>query len=162
MPSRLRIPLATSLVALAAVAPLAAAPEVPVTPVVGTVPGLAGDGGPASAARLANPGGTTVLADGSLLIADTDNSRIRRVAPNGIITTVAGDDDGLAGDGGPAIDALLSFPTDVAATSDGGYLIADAGNDRVRKVSAAGIITTVAGSDRGLSGRRRAGGRGAG
>jgi len=152
MSRRIRLPLAAALAVAAAAAPLAAAPEVPVSAVAGTVPGLAGDGGPATQARLADPGGQAVLADGSVLIADTGNSRVRRIAPNGIITTVAGDDDGFAGDGGPAADALLSFPTDVAATPDGGYLIADAGNDRIRRVSAAGIITTVAGTDRGFLG----------
>jgi hypothetical protein len=152
MSHRVRLALAASLVAAAAAAPVAGAPEVPVSPVAGTEPGLAGDGGPATTARLADPGGQAVLADGSVLVADTGNSRIRRVAPNGIITTVAGDEDGLAGDGRPAADALLSFPTDVAATPDGGYLIADAGNDRIRRVSAAGIITTVAGTDRGFLG----------
>lgn len=152
MSSPLRVPLALSLVALAAAAPTAVAPGVPVGPVAGSTPGLFGDHGPATQAGLANPGGVTVMPDGALLIADTDNHRIRRVAPDGTITTVVGDDDGLAGDGGPAVDALLSFPTDVAATSDAGYLIADAGNDRVRKVSAAGIISTVAGTDRGLAG----------
>ncbi|MGE0028221.1 MAG: hypothetical protein AB7O78_12090 [Thermoleophilia bacterium] len=152
MSQRLRLPLAAALVVAAAAAPVAGAPEVPWTPIAGTVPGLAGDGGPATQARLADPGGQTVLGDGSVLIADTGNSRIRRIAPNGIITTVAGDDDGLAGDGGPASAALLSFPTDVAATPDGGYLIADAGNDRIRKVSATGIITTIAGTDRGFLG----------
>jgi hypothetical protein len=152
MSHRVRLPLAAALAALAAAAPLAGAPEVPVSPVAGTVPGLAGDGGPATRARVADPGGQAVLADGSVLIADTGNNRIRRIAPDGVITTVAGDEDGFAGDGGPAAAALLSLPTDVAATPDGGYLIADAGNDRVRRVSAAGIISTVAGTDRGFLG----------
>ena len=152
MSHRIGLSFAAALAVAAAAAPVAAAPEVPWTVIAGTTPGLAGDGGPATQARLANPGGQAVLSDGSILIADTDNSRIRRIAPDGIITTVAGDADGLAGDNGPAVDALLSFPTDVAATPDGGYLIADAGNDRIRKVSAAGIITTVAGTDRGFLG----------
>ena len=152
MSQRIRLPLAAALVVAAAAAPVAGAPEVPWTPIAGTVPGLAGDGGPATQARLADPGGQTVMADGSVLIADTGNSRIRRIAPDGTITTVAGRGDGLSGDGGPAADALLSLPTDVAATPDGGYLIADAGNDRIRKVSATGIITTIAGSGQGFLG----------
>ena len=152
MSHRIGLSFAAALAVAAAAAPVAAAPEVPWTVIAGTTPGLAGDGAQATRARLADPGGHAVLADGSILVADTDNSRIRRIAPDGIITTVAGDGDGLAGDGGPANGALLSFPTDVAATPDGGYLIADAGNDRIRKVSAAGIITTVAGTDRGFLG----------
>jgi len=152
MSSPLRVPLALSLVVLAAAAATAVAPDVPVAPVAGSTPGFFGDNGPAARAGLANPGGVTVMPDGALLIADTDNHRIRRVAADGTITTVVGEDDGLAGDGGPAIDALISFPADVAATPDGGYLIADTGNDRVRKVSAAGIISTVAGDTPGFSG----------
>jgi hypothetical protein len=98
------------------------------------------------------PQGVTIAADRSVLIADTGNNRIRRVAPNGIITTVAGSDPGFDGDGGPAVDALLDMPTDVAATADGGYLIADARNARVRRVGPDGRIATVAGTVPGLSG----------
>ena len=105
-----------------------------ISTLAGTIGGFAGDGEPAARARMSSPQGVTIAADGSVLIADTGNNRIRRVAPNGIITTVAGSDAGFAGDGGPAVDALLDRPSDVAATPDGGYLIADARNARVRKV----------------------------
>ena len=93
-----------------------------------------------------------MTADGGFLIADTFNQRVRKVSAAGTITTVAGTTAGLSGDGGPATAAQLSDPIGVAVTADGGFLIADTFNNRVRKVSAAGTITTVAGTTAGLSG----------
>src|SRR5215471_17201136 len=109
--------------------------------------GFSGDGGPATNAQLNLPMGVAVQADGSVLIADSNNFRVRKVAPSGIITTVAGNGtEGFSGDGGPATAAKLDLPVAVAATRDGGFLIADAINNRIRKVSSTGIITTVAGN----------------
>jgi hypothetical protein len=113
--------------------------------------GFSGDGGPASAARLANPHGLAVNSDGSYLIADTDNNRVRRVATDGTISTVAGSgpvgngNGSFAGDGGPATSARLNRPFEVAPTPDGGFLIADTGNQVIRRVAPDGTITTVAG-----------------
>jgi hypothetical protein len=114
-----------------------------------------GDGGPATAAQLAFPSGVAVRPDGSFLIADNDNNRIRQVSTTGVISTVAGSTttDGFSGDGGPATDAQLNDPTRVSLTPDGGFLIADKDNHRVRRVSPGGVITTVAGtSSPGFSG----------
>jgi Fibronectin type III domain len=87
-----------------------------------------------------------VLPDGGFLIADGDYV-VRRVFPDGTITTVAGTGvQGFSGDGGPATAAQLNLPYSVAVTPDGGFLIADSGNRRVRRVSPTGIITTVAGT----------------
>ncbi|HEX6013190.1 MAG TPA: hypothetical protein VFY87_15585, partial [Geminicoccaceae bacterium] len=109
--------------------------------------GFGGDGGPATSAALRQPTAVAWLADGSALLADYANHRIRRVSPSGLITTVAGTGTaGSSGDGGPATSARLTLPTDVEPTADGGFLIADYGNRRVRMVSPAGIITTVAGT----------------
>jgi len=109
-----------------------------------------GDGGPATEANLAWPGGVAVAADGSLYVADMVNNRIRKVDPKGIITTVAGDGQkGYSGDGGPATKASLSRPADVAVSGDGSLYIADKLNRRIRKVDPKGIITTVAGGGRG-------------
>jgi RHS repeat-associated protein len=106
-----------------------------------------GDGGPATRAWLAYPAGLTVGPDGSLYIADSYNNRIRRVDPNGLITTVAGNGTGgSGGDGGPATQAQLYSPVDVALGIDGSLYIADSNNYRVRRVSPEGIITTVAGT----------------
>lgn len=93
-----------------------------ITTVVGTgAPGFSGDGGQATAAQLNDPTDVAVAADGGYLIADKDNHRVRRVAPNGVITTVAGAGTaGFGGDGGAAILALLNEPTAVAAAADGG------------------------------------------
>jgi hypothetical protein len=105
-----------------------------------------GDGGPATAAKLTNPGDVAVTPDGGFLIADTAAWRIRKVSPSGVITTVAGNGiQGFGGDGGPASAAQLSSPTGVAITPDGGFLIADSDNNRIRKVDGSGMITTVAG-----------------
>ena len=121
------------------------APDGTITTFAGSVQGLAGDGGPATAARLDTPRELAILADGTVLVADAANHRIRRIAPNGIIVTAAGTSAGFSGDGGPAVSAKLTNPRGVTPTADGGFLIADAGNHRVRKVDAGGIITTVGG-----------------
>ncbi|MDA1096340.1 MAG: hypothetical protein O3B84_03685 [Chloroflexi bacterium] len=114
----------------------------------GTV-GFSGDGGSATDASLNSPNGLALDATGNLFIADTANYRVRRVdASTGIITTVAGNGTpDFFGDGGPATDAVLSAPYDVAVDEAGNAFIADTGNDRIRRVDAAtGVITTVAGS----------------
>ena len=106
-----------------------------------------GDGGPATSAALRQPTAVAWLADNSVLVADYANHRIRRISPSGRITTVAGTGTyGYSGDGGPATSARLSWPVDVEPTPEGGFLIADLGNKRVRSVSPDGIITTVAGT----------------
>lgn len=130
-------------------------PDGRVVPFAGTGAGVfGGDGGPATAARLKMPHGTAALADGSYAIADTNNFRIRRVAPDGTITTMAGTGvRGFSGDGGAATAAKISAPRGIAAIPSGGLLIADSDNNRIRKVSPAGVITTVAGSgSRGFAG----------
>jgi sugar lactone lactonase YvrE len=107
--------------------------------------GYSGDGGPASSAALRSPTGVAVDAGGNLFIADTGNNRIREVTSAGIITTVAGNGSGaFSGDGGPATLAGLD-PAGVTVDAGGNLFIADAGNNRIRKVTPAGIISTVAG-----------------
>jgi RHS repeat-associated protein len=115
--------------------------------VAGTAtPGFSGDGGPAGQAQLYQPYGVAAAPDGSLYVADTFNSRIRRIDPGGIITSIAGDGTfGHGGDGGPATAAKLTSPTGIAVGPDGSLYIADAENNRVRRVDPVGIITTVAG-----------------
>lgn len=109
--------------------------------------GYSGDGGMATNASLANPGGLAWDLAGNLIFADVANNRVRKVDTNGVITTVAGNGaPGFAGDGGPATEAALNFPTQVAVNADGDLFIADANNHRIRRVDAGGIITTVAGT----------------
>lgn len=126
-----------------------------VTTIVGTGnKGFSGDGGPALAARISDVRGLAALPDGGLLVADSDNQVVRRVEPGGSsghsgrIVTVAGTAGGagFSGDGGPALAAHLRAPYAVTPTRDGGFLVADEGNGRVRAVTPAGGITTVAGS----------------
>ena len=118
--------------------------------------GFSGDGGPATSASLLQPPGVAVDVGGNIYIADKFNNRVRKVSPDGIITTVAGsggtdfEGGGFSGDGGPATSALLWFPLDVAVDTAGNLYIADSLNNRIRKVSLDGIITTVAGSGESL------------
>ncbi len=116
--------------------------------------GFGGDGGPATQAQLLWPSGVAVDTLGNLYIADTYNNRIRKVDKNGTITTVAGNgDEDYGGDGGPAVQAALQFPLDVAIDASGNLYIADYYNYRIRKVDTNGIITTVAGNgEEGYSG----------
>ena len=119
----------------------------------GGEPGFSGDNGPATAARLNDPEGIAVDGSGNLFIADTNNHRIRKVDPAGVITTIAGTGTaGYAGDNGLATAALLSSPRGIAVASNGDVLIADSGNHAVRRIRS-GTITTVAGTgSSGLSG----------
>ena len=108
--------------------------------------GYSGDGGPATAAQLRLPYGVALDGAGNLYIADTSNDRIRKVDASGAISTVAGDGTrGYGGDGGPATAAQLSLPFRVALDGAGNLYIADTYNNRIRKVDASGVITTVAG-----------------
>jgi sugar lactone lactonase YvrE len=117
-------------------------------------PCVLNDGGPAIEAgfhfpigQMASPGGRIALApDGTIYVADTDNFRLRRIDPAGIVTTFAGTGTwGFAGDGGPATSAQLGRLADVALGADGRIYVADTDNDCVRVVTPDGIIATFAG-----------------
>ncbi|MGO9095116.1 MAG: BACON domain-containing protein, partial [Bryobacteraceae bacterium] len=109
------------------------------------IQGFSGDGGPATSASLYTPSGVAVDSAGDLFIADSGNSRIRKVSGQ-TITTVAGNGNCcFSGDGGPATSASLSDPSAVAVDAAGNLYIADTTNYRIRKVSG-GIIATVAGN----------------
>lgn len=125
--------------------------------------GFAGDGGPATDAVLYQPfsqsappaGRMEMGPDGTLYLCDTGNHRVRAFYEDGTIDTVAGSgpatfdrdfEGGYAGDGGPATEALLREPTDVAVGPSGAFFIADKANSCVRAVDGDGTITTVAGT----------------
>ena len=115
---------------------------------------FSGDGGPATNATLAVPTGIVVDEGNNLYIADSDNSRVRRVSASGIITTVTGGEcrdpniggGCFSGDGGPAAEASLNVPSNVAVDAPGNVYIADTFNNRIRRVDLNGTISTVAGS----------------
>ncbi|MET9753403.1 RICIN domain-containing protein [Streptomyces syringium] len=119
-----------------------------ISTVVGTgAAGADGDGGPAVSARLNYPRGVKVGRAGDLYIADTSNHRVRRIAADGKISTVAGTGaKGFGGDGGPATAAQLDDPFEVTVDGTGTLYISEFGNHRVRKVEADGKISTVAGT----------------
>jgi len=105
-----------------------------------------GDGGPGIAARLWAPEGIALDAAGNLYVADTGNHRVRKITRDGRISTVAGNGLlGASGDGGLATEASLNSPRGVAVDAAGNLFISDTGNHRIRKVTTAGVINTVAG-----------------
>lgn len=118
---------------------------------------FSGDGGPAPFAQLGFAEGVAADAAGNLYIADSVNNRVRKVSIYGTITTIAGNGiAGFSGDGGPAHDAQFQLLTGVVADAAGNLYIADAGNDRVRRISTSGIITTFAGGGIGGDGGQAA------
>ena len=126
-----------------------------VTTVAGTgESGFGGDNGAATAGQLSYPSGVAVDNAGNLYIADSGNHRIRRVDSTGTITTVVGTGkSGFGGNGGPAVQAQLSYPAGVTVDGTDNLYIADSGNHSIRKIDATGTITTVAGTgESGFSG----------
>lgn len=127
-----------------------------ISTIAGTgVQGYGGDGGPALQASFDEPVDLERLTDGSLVLSELFNNRIRRITPGGTVETIAGSgptgccQGAFGGDGGPASAARFHSPNGLSATADGGLLIADTSNHRVRKLSSAttgGTVTTVMGS----------------
>ena len=109
--------------------------------------GYGGDGNAAVDALMRYPCGLTFDKSGNLYVAESGSHAIRKIAPDGTITTVAGFGyAGFSGDDSNAVDARIQLPTDVAFDSSGNMLIADYGNHRIRKVDTSGKITTIAGT----------------
>jgi len=108
--------------------------------------GYSGDGGPATAARLANPTRLRLGPDEALYICDTGNHCIRRVDRDGVLSTFAGTGRlGYTGDGGPAAEARLNTPYDLVFAPNGDLYVADTGNSVIRRVGGDGTIMTVVG-----------------
>jgi sugar lactone lactonase YvrE len=111
------------------------------------VAGFLGDAGPALKAQLDKPFGITLDEKENLYIADRNNNRIRKVSPEGIMTTVAGDGGFFfMGDNGPAYRASIAAPTGVAVDKKGNLYVADRNNNRIRVVDRLGMIRTAVGT----------------
>ncbi|TMD18455.1 MAG: hypothetical protein E6I99_16045, partial [Chloroflexi bacterium] len=123
-------------------------------PTFGNSRGFTADGAPALGALIAPYGGSIAVgADGAVYFAEDINYRVRKVGPDGILRTLAGSGPTgaynlgtFSGDGGPATSARLNLPQAVAIHPDGSFIISDACNQRIRRVTANGVITTVAGT----------------
>lgn len=114
---------------------------------VSTAGGYSGDGGQGKQAVLGDPRGVRIDASGNVFITERTRHRIRKLAPDGTITTFAGTGRSeFAGDGGPAAQASLSFPTAMAFDTAGNLLVADSGNHRIRRITPAGQVSTFAGN----------------
>lgn len=106
-----------------------------------------GDGGKAIAASFEGPSALAVDSSGNLFVAEFHYHRVRRIDPDGIITTIAGTGKrGCGGDGGPAAEALLDSPAGLAVDGEGNLFVADRGNHRVRRIAPDGSIATAAGT----------------
>lgn len=115
--------------------------------------GDAGDGGLATLAELYTPEGLAIDTFGNLYIADTQNHKIRKIDPAGIITTIAGTGSpGFSGDGGPAILAQFNLPYSITLDKFNNIYISDVANGRIRMINSSGIITTVVGNGVGFGG----------
>ena len=149
--------LAAALLALPAVAltcipqtaPAAEVPRRTISTLAGTgQPGRSGDGGPATQGRLANPYGVVRGPDGALYVCEVDNHVIRRIAPDGTLSTVAGNGTrGFSGDNGPAVAAQLNEPYEARFDRTGHLLFVEMRNHVVRRVDLkSGVIHTIAGT----------------
>jgi hypothetical protein len=106
-----------------------------------------GDGGLAVKAGLTLPTTLALDAEGGILIAEMGERRVRRIDPDGTISTIAGDSGtGYDGDDKPATEASLTKPTGLAVTRAGDVLIADQGDQRLRRIDPSGVIHTIAGT----------------
>ena len=119
-----------------------------VSTVVGTgVAGYSGDGGAATNARISSPTSVCFDRNGNLLVADGGCQGIRKISPDGIISTIAGiGGAGYGGDGGPATAAVFHGVEGIAVDLSGNIYVADNENYRIRKIATSGIVTTIAGT----------------
>lgn len=101
-------------------------------------------------ARFNYPRGVAVAPDGTVYVADSSNQRIRQITPAGVVSTLAGSSTAGTNDGTGAA-AQFNYPNGIALGADGTLYVADSGNNRIRKVTPAGVVTTLAGSASGYA-----------
>ncbi len=124
----------------------------------GTVTTFAGSGkaswkeGKATEAEFYNPSGVAVDASGNVYVADYDNHRIRKITPAGVVSTLAGGGNGASYMDGIGSEARFAFPTGVAVDKQGNVYVADRENQVIRKITADGIVTTLAGKASNMGG----------
>jgi sugar lactone lactonase YvrE len=115
-----------------------------------TLAGLAGSSGSGdgtgSVARFSEPTGVAVDGSGNVYVADRANHTIRRITPAGVVTTLAGSPGNAGSADGTSTAARFNKPQDVAVDTNGNVYVADSGNHTIRKVTPAGVVTTMAGS----------------
>jgi sugar lactone lactonase YvrE len=123
-------------------------PEGLVSTFAGNAGSLGSQNGNANSARFFHPRGIAVDTLGNVYVADSFNHVIRKILPDGVVSTYAGhaEDNGFAdGQGGVA---RFNYPTDLAVDSDGSLIVADSGNNVIRKITPDGWVTTIAGTPR--------------
>ncbi|MEQ1830321.1 MAG: hypothetical protein ABL921_30470, partial [Pirellula sp.] len=112
------------------------------------IAGFSGDGGPATKAQLNNPFGVVRGPDGAIWFCEYSGQRVRRIASDGTITTIAGNGKtGYSGDGGLAIDASFNLPHEIRFDRQGNLYVVDMSNHAIRKIDLkTGLISTLAGT----------------
>ena len=116
-----------------------------VTTLAGTVGSSISADGTGSEARFGDPNGVTTDADGNLYVADASNHTIRKITPAGVVTTLAGKAGLRGSDDGTGAAASFNFPRAVATDASGNVYVADSSNNTIRKITPAGVVTTLAG-----------------
>jgi hypothetical protein len=113
-----------------------------VTTIAGSTDGFAD--GPALLAKFIHPYAIVVLEDGTIVVVDSSDHKIRKISPAGVVSTFAGGAEGYAD--GLGTSAKFSSPSGIALAPNGTLYISDNGNQRIRKVSPSGLVTTIAGN----------------